>query len=213
MSAPDVRIDAVFFDLGNVLINFDARRSAMAFARKARVNVMKAFSHFFLSEDEKAYTRGQISSREFFERARKALNTDIDFETFKHYWNDIFWENEGMDELLSVLKKDFPLYLISNTNELHFDHICENYTILRHFNRTFPSHEVGARKPDAEIYEKVLAAVKIEPAHAVFIDDQKDFIRGAQAVGMHGIVFKNRAQLIEDLKKLNIDLSQRLSDV
>lgn len=204
MSSASPEIEAVIFDLGNVLVNFDAKKSAFAFAKTAGISILKTFSHFFLSEDEKAYTRGELTTPEFYERSKSALGVDIDFDTFKHYWNDIFWENEGMDELLAALKPKYKLYLISNTNELHFDYIRDNFNILRHFDRMFPSHEVGARKPEARIFENVLDAVKLPAAKTVFIDDIKDFIRAAKEVGMHGIVFKNKDQLIEDLEKLGV---------
>lgn len=204
MAKEKPEIHSVIFDLGNVLLNFDAKKSALRFAKECGVNMTRAWEHFFTSQTEKAYTRGEITCREFYEHSLKVLKTPVDFKTFKHYWNDIFWENEGMDELLARLKKHYPLYLISNTNKMHFDYIKKNFRILRHFTRTFPSHEVGARKPDALIYERVLKAVRLKAEHTVFVDDKIEFIRGARAVGMYGIRFRNPEQLVRDLKKLDV---------
>lgn len=197
-------IKTVIFDLGNVLLNFDAKRSALRFARECHVPWTHAWKHFFISKVEKSYTRGEITCRQFYAHAKKALKMPVDFNTFKHYWNDIFWENEGMDDLLADLRKRYPLYLISNTNKMHFDHIKENFKILRHFKKTFPSHEVGARKPDREIYEKVLRRIRLRPEQTVFVDDKKEFVDGARKVGMNAIVFRNKSQLIRDLRKLGI---------
>lgn len=197
-------IHSVIFDLGNVLLNFDAKKSAIRFAKECGVSITKAWEHFFTSKTEKAYTRGEISCREFYEHSLEVLKTPVDFKTFKHYWNDIFWENEGMDALLADLKKHYPLYLISNTNKMHFDYIKKNFKILRHFKKTFPSHEVGARKPDALIYQRVLKAVKLKPENTVFVDDKIEFIKGARAVGMYGIRFRSPEQLVRDLKKLGV---------
>lgn len=197
-------IRAVIFDLGNVLLCYDARKAAKRFAKACKVSLIKLWIHFFISQTEKAYTRGGISSYEFYRHSKQVLKIPVDYKTFKHYWNDIFWENKGMDALLARLKKRYPLYLISNTNEMHFSHIKKNFRILRHFRKTFPSHEVGHRKPELAIYQKVLGHIRLRPEETVFVDDVQKFIDGARAAGMHGIRFKNKEQLIRDLKKLGV---------
>ncbi len=197
-------IKAVLFDLGNVLLNYDAYKAANCFAKACKVPRIKVWIHFFTSPTEKAYTRGHISSREFYNHAKQVLKFPVNYPTFKQYWNDIFTENEGMDTLLAKLKRRYPLYLISNTNALHFNHIKEKFRILRHFKKTFPSHEVGHRKPEPEIYEKVLAKIRLKPEETVFIDDVPKFVKGARAVGMHAIRFRNKKQLIGDLAKFGV---------
>ena len=199
-----LKIKAVIFDLGNVLLNYDARRAARQFASTCKVPLLKIWIHFFTSPTEKAYTRGEIGTYEFCRHAKKALNFKIPYKTFRHFWNDIFWENEGMDALLRRLKKHYPLYLISNTNRMHFEHVKKKFRILRHFKKTFPSHEMGSRKPEPEIYQKVLSRIRLEAGETVFIDDVDKFVRGARSVGMKAIRFRNKPQLMRDLKKLGV---------
>lgn len=204
MTAPKSPIKAVIFDLGNVLVNFDAEKAVRRFAADCGVPVTKAWWHFFVSPHEKAYTRGEITCNDFYSAAKEVLKLKVDFETFRYYWNDIFWENEGMDELLAALKKKYALFLISNTNRMHFDYIQTNFKVLRHFDRLFASHEVGARKPEAAIYKKVLEDIKFAPGECVFIDDKLEFVRGARRSGMYSIQFRTKAQLLRDLKKLGV---------
>lgn len=199
-----MKIKAIIFDLGNVLLNYDAKKSARQFSKACRVPVQKVWGHFFTSPTEKAFTRGEITCREFYRHAKQALEIAVDYKTFRHYWNDIFWENDGMDPLLRRLKRRYPLYLISNTNKMHFDHIRKNFKVLRHFKKTFPSHEVGRRKPDPEIYREVLSRIRLRPEETVFIDDMPKFVAGARAVGMHAIRFRGKKPLIHSLRKLNI---------
>lgn len=199
-------IKSVIFDLGNVLLNYDAVRAANCFAKACQVPRIKVWIHFFTSPTEKAYTRGHISSYEFYRHAKQVLKFPVNYKTFCHYWNDIFWENKGMDALLAKLKKRYPLYLISNTNAMHFNYIKKKFTILRHFKRTFPSHEVGHRKPEPEIYEKVLGKIRLRPEDTVFIDDVPKFVKGARDAGMHAIRFRNKKQLIKDLGKLGVKM-------
>lgn len=200
-------LKAIIFDLGNVLIHFDARRSAERFAREAQVPVEKVWRHFFTSRVEKAYTRGEITTREFFQHAKLAFHSSINFADFSKLWNDIFWENRGIRPILKKLSRRYSLYLISNTNALHFNHVRRRFPqIFRHFRRAFPSHFMGHRKPDPKIFWKVLRAIRLQPEEAVFIDDTANFVEAAKKVGMKGIRFRSNAQLKRELRKLRVKL-------
>ncbi len=204
MKDPKPKIQAVIFDLGNVLINYDVHKAARRFSKAGAVSQFSIWSHFFLSHFERAYTRGEISSKEFYQEACRVFKKPIPYRLFKHYWNDIFWENPGMDRLLKKIKRHYPLYLISNTNAMHFNHLKKHFKILRHFKRKFPSHEVKARKPELRIYKRVLKKIKLQPEETVFIDDMKSFVRAAKRAGMHAIRFKTLRQLIRDLRRLGV---------
>ncbi len=197
-------IKAIIFDLGNVLVHYDPYKAARQFAKACKVPLFKVWLHFFTSPVEKAYTQGKISSQDFYKHAKDVFKFPMTYKAFRHVWNDIFWENEGMDDLLKELKKRFPLYLISNTNEMHFNHIKSKYKILRHFKKTFPSHKMGHRKPEREIYEKALVQIGLKPEETVFIDDVPQFVDGARKAGMQAIRFRNKKQLLNDLARLGI---------
>ena len=197
-------IKAVIFDLGNVLVNYDVEKAAKRFSAASGLTPREIWKRFFLSRFEQAFTRGEISTREFHRIACKTLGVSISLATFSHYWNDIFWENPGMERLLVRIKRHYPLYLISNTNALHYNHIKKHFKLLRHFDRKFPSHEVGARKPDLRIYRRVLGKIGLRSEETVFIDDMKSFIKGARKVGMYAIRFKGRPALLKSLRKLGI---------
>jgi len=200
-------IKAIIFDVGNVLIHFDAVRSARRFARQAKVPFGKVWRHFFTSRIEKAYTRGEITTREFYRHAKRAFNSKVDFATFSRLWNDIFWANKGIHPILTRLSRRYPLYLISNTNALHFSHVRQRFPeVFRHFRRTFPSHIVGRRKPDPRIYWRVLKTIRLQPQETIFIDDMPRFIEAARRIGMNGVRFRSNAQLRRELRRLGIEL-------
>ena len=200
---PDIR--AILFDMGNVLISFDAKRSVRAFSELLGVPAEKLWEAFFISEMEKAYTRGEISSQEFFRRACQHFpSKKIDFQTFAHLWNDIFTENHEMEGLLKKLKKNYPLYLISNTNELHYEYVKKKFSIVSHFTQCFPSHAVGHRKPDKAMFEHVLREIRFKPEETVFVDDIAEFVESARQLGICVIQFTSREALEGDLRRLGI---------
>lgn len=192
----------IFFDLGNVLVRFDPQIAVKKFETLLDVKKEDLWRAMFVSDVERQYTTGKISSREFHSHVCQYFQKSIDYNTFATIWNDIFWANEGMEELVRVLSTKYSLYLISNTNELHFEFIKKHYSILQYFKKYFPSHEVGARKPDTVIFLHALREAKVRPEEAVFIDDIADFVEAAKRVGMKGIQFRSKPELEENLKKL-----------
>ena len=198
-------IKAIIFDLGNVLIHFDAVRAARSFAQEAHVPVEKVWRHFFTSKVEKAYTRGEITTREFFRHAQRAFHTQVSFRKFEKLWNDIFWENEGVRPILKSLSRRYPLYVISNTNALHFNYVRRRFPgIFRCFKRTFPSHRMGHRKPDPKIFWKVLKTTKLRPEEVVFIDDMPAFVESARRLGMNAVQFRSNARLKKELRGFKV---------
>jgi len=199
-------IKAILFDMGNVLLFFNARVSAKAFSEASGLSEEEIWEAFFISKMEKEYTRGKISSQEFYEKSTEKFAKKVDYHTFAKLWNEIFTENKEMDGLLARLKTHYPLYLISNTNDLHFEYIKKEFHILKHFKELFPSHLVGHRKPDPKMFEHVLEKIKLKPEETVFIDDMEVFVASARKVGIHGIRFTNVSALEAELKKMDVRL-------
>ena len=57
------------------------------------------------------------------------------------------------------------------------------------FDVVIDSSEVGMRKPDPRIFERVLADLGgIEPTRAVFLDDYAGNVSAAEALGWHGVL-------------------------
>ncbi len=204
MKTESTDIKAILFDLGNVLVFYDTRRASKAFSEALSVSEIEVWNAFFISDVEHAYTTGEISSREFYERVSGQFPSKLSFEVFAKIWNDIFLENEEMPELLERLEKHYPLYLISNTNDLHFEHIRKQFNVLHYFKRCFPSHEVGHRKPDPETFRHVLSQIGLEPAETVFVDDTPDFVASARSVGIQAIQFHSRKILEGELRQLGV---------
>jgi FMN phosphatase YigB (HAD superfamily) len=51
------------------------------------------------------------------------------------------------------------------------------------------SGDVGVRKPDQAIYERLLQEVRVEPAEILFVDDRVRNLDTAAALGMEAVLF------------------------
>jgi len=70
------------------------------------------------------------------------------------------------------------------------------------FDVSVMSYRVGMRKPEARIYQHVLAALGVEPAEAVFLDDFPAMVDGARAVGMQAVLVDDHDRAIAEARAL-----------
>lgn len=99
------------------------------------------------------------------------------------------------------------LYALTNWSHETFPVALERFDFLHWFDGIVVSGEEKTRKPFREFYHKLLEKHNINPSSSIFIDDNLRNVKGAEAVGIHGIHFVNAQQLKEDLKKWNIELN------
>jgi putative hydrolase of the HAD superfamily len=75
------------------------------------------------------------------------------------------------------------------------------------FDAIVISGEVGLHKPGPEIFALALSEIGLPASECVFIDDLKENIAGAEAVGITGILHRGAASTLPELERLfGIDL-------
>ena len=198
-------IEVILFDLGNVILPFNhyqiAEKLFRFSNRKGVKDPQSIFSYLFDLEKGAIndYETGRESSLEFFQDLKEHLQLTLSFEEFIPIWNDIFWENVEVSEMIRSLKGRNRLGLISNTNPLHFEYILKKFPVIRIFDKWILSHEVGSKKPDVLIFQKAVDWASVEPKKILLIDDMKTHVETAISLGMQGIHFISADQLKKEL--------------
>ena len=141
------KYSAIVFDLGQVLLPFDYK-SFIEKVNRHKPGIGEQFAelykqNYYIHRD---FEKGLISEEVFITQMLGYLDNVIDEETFCRYWSDIFSFNEDVIALLPVLKKNYKLYLISNTNSIHKKYGFGNYEFLKIFDKLILSHEVKVHK-------------------------------------------------------------------
>ena len=194
-------IKLIIFDLGKVILDFSFSSVAEGLAGSSRHALYKDpgnVADYLLKQGADIavrYESGKIGSEEFYNHIKESLYLDLSFDQFKQIWSDIFRENEGVADLIERLKKDFRLCLLSNTNELHFEFIRKNFPVVYKFDMWVLSYEAGVMKPDPEIFRIALRKAGIGAEEAIFIDDIRGHVLGAQGLGINSVEFKSVAQI------------------
>lgn len=107
-----------------------------------------------------------------------------------------------MYELVDDLKsKGITVMLLTNVSS-QFAEVLEQKGHYAPFELKVLSFEVGSWKPEAKIYQNALEKAGVKPNEAVFIDDQKENVDAAEALGIRGILFHNTEQLKIKLDEL-----------
>lgn len=202
--APQPVIEAVVFDLGNVLIAVDETRALDRMAARTGKTLRELEGYVMLTPFVNQLARGELSSQRFFEIVRQDTGFDGDFAEFARIWSDIFAPIEPMIALAGRLKGRVTRLILSNTNAIHMDHIFAQFPIVRELEGLVLSHEVGLLKPDPRIYELTLQRFGLRAEHAVFIDDIPTNVDGARAAGLYGIHYQNPDQVRLELTNLGV---------
>ncbi len=198
------QIRAFLFDLGNVLVRFDHRAAAEKIAAHTKTSPEDLYRLFFESPLVVAHDEGRISTKIFYEAVKKQIGLTLPYDRFLWVWNDIFSENQEMENLVKQLLPQYPCFLISNTNRPHFEYCREHYPILNEMTGWILSYEVGAMKPHPLIYDRALKMAKVPAPQIFYVDDREDLIEAAQKLGFQSHRFGGVDLLGAELQKRGI---------
>lgn len=197
-----MRIKAFIFDLGNVIVPFEIENGLKRFEAVCGLPSAEFRGHVFGTEAGRLFETGRISAEEFFESVREPLGLEIGFEDFVGSWNGIFLPGPLIPErLLERLARSYRLLVLSDTNELHFRYIRENYPVLGHFDDFVLSYEVGSLKPSAEMFREAVRRAGCRAEECLFTDDKAENVEAAAGFGLRTVRFVTPAQFEEFLEE------------
>jgi glucose-1-phosphatase len=178
-------IEALLFDLGKVLVDFDFELGMQRFAAKTPLSREEFERVIWDKHWIRRYERGEISTGEYLDHLRERGKLGMSLQEFEEAWSAVFLPELLLPELLLTdLKQRYPLILISNTNEVHASFIAKQYSVFDHFGHRILSHEVGSLKPDSRIYEEAIRVSGKAPEALLLIDDSEENIEAAINLGI-----------------------------
>jgi putative hydrolase of the HAD superfamily len=192
---------SIIFDLGRVLVNFDFERGYRALEGVCLYPAAEIPGRLFPTGLVRGFETGAIEPRDFYAQFSALLDLTIDYSHFCDIWNCIFMEALLPESLLESLAARYRLVLLSNTNPIHFEWIRAAFPhLLRHFHRMALSYEVGAVKPQPEIYRAAIAMAECRPEECFFTDDILEYVEAAKRLGIDAVQFESREQVERELR-------------
>jgi HAD superfamily hydrolase (TIGR01549 family) len=194
-----------YFDLGKVIVDFSVERMCRQMGDAAGVDPGLVRQVVFDGDLQRRYERGQITTRQFYDEFCQLTVSHADFDRLLDAANDIFDLNASVVPVLGQLQAArYRMGILSNTCEGHWRHCLNRYRVLRGFQIYLLSYEVGATKPDAEIFQAAARAACVPPEEIFYTDDMPGHVAGAQAVGIDAVLFTSAAQLAADLRRRGV---------
>lgn len=179
------------FDLGNVIVDIDFNRVMGVWSDYSRVPLANLQKSFVMGEAFQRHERGQITDEEFASAVCEEMGMALSFDQFSAGWQAIFvgLRPEVINVMNKLREQGHRVVVLSNTNRLHTYFWPGEYPqIGEAADKIYLSQEMGMRKPDVEIYQKLLEEEGFSASEAVFFDDNADNIKGAQQLGITSIL-------------------------
>lgn len=178
-------IEAIIFDIGNVLLRFDFTVAL----RKIRPHCRSDISMEAFEPVRSAYEGGQLDREEFQRQIVALLNYTGTIDDLVSAYQEIFTENHEMTDLARRLAHHYPLYLLSNTNDLHIDYIFRTYPVFKLFRDAVYSYNARVSKPDPAIFDVAARQFAVDPATTLYIDDLEANVEAARTHGFKAIQY------------------------
>lgn len=105
----------------------------------------------------------------------------------------------------TLKQRNYKLAVLSNSVQPHVDY---QYKIgmYQHFDVIVLSNEIGIEKPAPEAYYLTLEKLNVKPTEAFFVDDAAKNVEAANKLGIHGILYQNTNQFLNELQNLGIKI-------
>lgn len=187
-----MEIKNIILDFGGVIIDVDYQRVADSFNKLGAGNFETLYTQKKQAGFFDAFEKGEIPEEQFRKELRQYLPDGITDLQIDAAWNSMVGSiPQPRMDFLQQLKKDYRLFLLSNTNSIHARDFTKKLNeqfgsgcLEKLFDRIYLSFQTGMRKPDAEIYNKVMAENQLSPSETVFIDDSIQHVEGARRAGL-----------------------------
>jgi 2-haloacid dehalogenase len=189
-------IDAVVFDLGGVLLDWDPRH----LYRK-------------LFDDEEAMERflGELCTIEWHAQHDRGVPAEQscaelaarhpEYAELIHAWHERTEEmiagtiDDSVEILRELKEAGVRCYALTNMEAETYPLRAERYEFMRWFDGTVVSAHEGVIKPEREIFECLLERYELDPERTLMIDDAQRNVEAAERLGMKAVHFSTPPRL------------------
>ncbi len=202
-----MKIETIIWDLGGVLIDWNPKYvfNESYFESEEKRNYF--FRHVCTSD----WNEEQDAGRSIVEATQLLVSEFPDWEKpIRDYygrWTDMLnGPVQGTVDIFRMLRDSnkFKQYALTNWQANLFDIALVRYDFLHWFHGRVVSGEEKTRKPFPDFYQRLLSRYNVDPAKALFIDDNRRNVKAAEELGIKSIHFQNPEQLKQEFSNINI---------
>ena len=188
----------LLFDLGGVLVDLADPVTSIGLEMTPDEFWAMWLNSSLVSEFE----TGRLSVQEF----TRGLGAQLGFVNAREFdaalrrWHLPMFD--GAEDGLRQLTSTHAVALLSNTNEIHWQHVAAQTDVFDEFDQLFLSYETGYAKPDPAAFHDVVTHFSCQPADIIFFDDNAGNVAAAQEVGLRAKQVRGWAAVASELSRL-----------
>lgn len=184
MSSSESRlVQAIIFDCFGVLYH-DGFKEFIGRNRKRLKEPVEYYGNLL-----RQYDTGFLSEDDFYAAMEAASEENA--QTIRGLLNNVLTLNHELVDLMEELKPEFRLGLLTNAERLSLQKYLDNEAVGEMFEVVLASSEVGAAKPDPQIYWHLINRMELEPEQMIFVDDSASHVDAAIGLGMKAHLYKD----------------------
>lgn len=198
------KIKNLILDFGGVIYQISHQKQMEYFKGLGIENFEYLYSQAIQNPLFEEFETGDVTKDVFRKELIKMLPDNISADKIDHAWNSILVGfSDDAVLLLKKLKNKYNLFLLSNTNVIHYNiYMPEFNQKYGHdfeglFNKAYWSFMVGLRKPGHEIFNYVLKDADLFSGDCLFIDDSIQNTEAANKCGIKSIWLKPGLRLTD----------------
>lgn len=199
-------IDTVVFDLGGVLIDWNP-----VYLFRQIFEDESEMHHFLTHVCSPHWNEQQDAGRSVAEATELLVREHPQYEAqIRAYYGR--WEEMlggpilGTVDILETLhsRGSHRLYALTNWSDETFPLALSRFDFLQRFEDILVSGKEKMKKPEPRIFHLMAERFGINPASAIFIDDNPRNVEVAEEIGFHAVRFHSPGQLREALAEKGI---------
>ena len=197
-------IKLIIFDFSGVCFNEEEPPFLIDFAKKYKLP-FKEFESIYLDLLKKA-EMDQISGEEVWIPILKKYNLKLDIDEIINEMIDRKVMYQEVMDLTKSLRRKYKTSYFTNYNQKYWEIIAPQFDLKPYFDWGIVSYQVKSRKPAIKGFKVILEHFKVKPEEAIFLDDKESNLIEPAKLGLNTILFKNKKQFINELKKLGVEV-------
>lgn len=197
-------IKNLLFDLGGVIMDIRRLNCVASFERLGMKDADSFLGEYSQKGPFLQLEEGLINETQFRDAVREYIDGEVTDEQIDKAFCDFLVGIPAYRlEQLRQLKKQYGIYMLSNTNPIMWhSRIAEEFRqegMERedYFDGIVTSFEARSIKPDAKIFHTVVEKLGIKPEETLFLDDSQKNLDAASALGFHTLLVTPGSEFFE----------------
>lgn len=185
---------STIFDIGNVLVRYDHRRTLNSLAAFYETEVAKLLDVY--ADIGRAFGVGELTPDQVCTLLNSRIGANRTLQQFSGAFCAGLTRNDDALSYAASLQVEGELAVgaISNTNAIHVAWLDANVPELNEFELVIMSNEVGLLKPDLEIFELAMELLDAPAEQILYVDDIAENVMAARRLGMTGVIHTDWVQ-------------------